>query len=196
MADVPDEMLQALSLGPDEDVLDTWHAWLWERIYLHHGFRSQSVESQFHEGFLVLTNERLVFLKKDLIEPRFEVMVKLGLNPNEITDMEVSSEDLSVDKWNFRMKHTNIGEIASTIKQAMARNGGQAITQAPGAVTPQPGPGNVPGSAGDMTAGGATAGAISSDDNVQMTSCPECHELTPSDKNKCANCGADLSWMQ
>jgi hypothetical protein len=250
-----------LNLGPGEKALEAWHAYLWERVWVRRGFHPpHPTETQFREGFLLLTNERLAFLVKPVfLERNWEIGMGLRLNSNDIRNLEAHSEDLTVDRWNFRMRGSDIGAIASRIQQVMAQSNGQPQAFAPigGGVPPVAG-GAQPDAGGpqpdaqgsqpdaeDAPAGGAIPGVTTEDprgnfsteapppenatdtatpenatdaptpenapetaapvdatgsapsaDSGQMTSCPECHQLTTTDQGKCTKCGADLTWMQ
>jgi hypothetical protein len=248
--------MNVLNLGSGEKALEAWHAWLWERVWVRRGFHPpHPTETQFREGFLLLTNERLAFLVKPaFMERDWRIAMGLRLDSDDIKNrLEAASEDLVVDRWHFRMRGSDIASIASRIEQVASQSVGQPQAFAPqvsGVVPPasgatQPGTASPQQEAGgsqppqeEAYEGGAIPGVTTFDprgnfqegtsstenaasspssspeeatgaipaegaavadspgDSGQMTSCPECHQLTTTDQGKCTRCGADLSWMQ
>lgn len=188
MPELPPEIKNAIALEPGEAVIKAWHGWYMDGKYLPY-----SVEDSLREGYIILTTSGVLFLhvlrgafgKILSVRPGFHVIFD-GTN-----SVGSEGDTLGIDKLRFRIKNVNMQDVVGSIeKVVMSRGGG---------VRPAPQTSlfiDVSSGQQDRPLPSAETGSPSGSGSGQLITCPDCHELTGSDKRRCEKCGADISWIQ
>jgi hypothetical protein len=119
MNKLPEGVVEAITQEPDEYVIDGWSA--------YHKVEGESFLDIFsgtswdYEGYLVLTSNRVIFVKREgVLHSTFAVVPFLVERLENVKDVKVSNRELVLSGERFKISGATLESVVDMVKEAVS----------------------------------------------------------------------------